>query len=105
MTAAVERKASPAERAAELIFEGPGQPWAVVDSAPVMLGFQKVPEPKQSPKNRLHLDVQVGDALAAAERAEALGARRTGFVARRQSTTMPTGIAAMPKAISPLATR
>ena len=53
--------------------------WAVVDSKPVMLGFQKVPEPKQSPKNRLHLDVQVGDALAAAERAEALGARRTGF--------------------------
>ena len=53
--------------------------WAVVDASPVMLGFQKVTEPKQSPKNRLHLDVQVGDAVAAAERAEAPGARRTGF--------------------------
>jgi predicted enzyme related to lactoylglutathione lyase len=53
--------------------------WAVVDASPVMLGFQKVPEPKQSPKNRLHLDVEVGDAVAAAERAEALGAQRTGF--------------------------
>ncbi len=58
-----------------LVDEG----WAVVESAPVMLGFQKVPEPKQSAKNRLHLDVQVEDAGAAAERAEALGARRTGF--------------------------
>ena len=58
-----------------LVDEG----WAVVESTPVMLGFQKVPEPKQSAKNRLHLDVQVEDAQAAAERAEALGARRTGF--------------------------
>lgn len=53
--------------------------WAVVDAKPVLLGFQKVPEPKQSPKNRLHLDIEVVDALAAAERAEALGARRTGY--------------------------
>ncbi len=53
--------------------------WGVVDAKPVPLGFQKVPEPKQSPKNRLHLDIQVVDAEAAAQRAEALGATRTGF--------------------------
>lgn len=53
--------------------------WAVVEAKPLYIGFQKVPEPKQSPKNRLHLDIQVVDALAAAERAEALGAVRTGF--------------------------
>lgn len=52
--------------------------WAAVDADPLLLGFQRVPEPKQSPKNRLHLDVQVEDAAAAVERAEALGARRTG---------------------------
>ena len=53
--------------------------WGVVDAKPVLLGFQKVPEPKQSPKNRLHLDIQVVDAEAAAQRAESLGATRTGF--------------------------
>ncbi len=52
--------------------------WAVVDADPVPLGFQKVPEPKQSPKNRLHLDIEVADADAAVARAESLGARRTG---------------------------
>ncbi len=52
--------------------------WAVVDADPVLIAFQKVPEPKQSPKNRLHLDVQVSGASAAVARAEALGARRTG---------------------------
>jgi predicted enzyme related to lactoylglutathione lyase len=52
--------------------------WAVVDAEPLMLAFQRVPEPKQSPKNRLHLDVQATDAAAAVERAEALGAHRTG---------------------------
>ncbi len=53
--------------------------FAVVEATPLQVAFQKVPEPKQSPKNRLHLDIQVTDALAAAERAEALGARRTGY--------------------------
>lgn len=51
--------------------------WAVVDAVP-LLGFQRVPEPKSSPKNRLHLDIQVQDADAAAERAVGLGARRHG---------------------------
>ena len=52
--------------------------WAVVDAAPLIIAFQQVPEPKSSPKNRLHLDVKVPDAAAAVARAEALGARRTG---------------------------
>ena len=52
--------------------------WAVVDADPLLLAFQRVPEPKQSPKNRLHLDVQVDDVRAAVARAEELGARRTG---------------------------
>ena len=49
--------------------------WAVVDAEPVLLAFQRVPEPKSSPKNRLHLDIQVPDAAAAVERAVGLGAR------------------------------
>jgi predicted enzyme related to lactoylglutathione lyase len=49
--------------------------WAVVDAEPLLLAFQRVPEPKSSPKNRLHLDIQVPDAAAAVERAVALGAR------------------------------
>ncbi|HEY0215434.1 MAG TPA: VOC family protein [Cellulomonas sp.] len=49
--------------------------WAVVDADPVLLAFQQVPEPKSSPKNRLHLDVQVDDAVRWAERALAAGAR------------------------------
>lgn len=52
--------------------------WAVVDGGPLLLAFQRVPEPKQSPKNRLHLDVEVDDAASAVARAEQLGARRTG---------------------------
>ena len=52
--------------------------WAVVDATPLIVAFQQVPEPKSSPKNRLHLDVKVPDAAAAVARAEALGARRTG---------------------------
>ncbi|MGN8247112.1 VOC family protein [Cellulomonas soli] len=49
--------------------------WATVDAGPLMLAFQRVPEPKSSPKNRLHLDVQVPDARAAVAQAVALGAR------------------------------
>jgi len=49
--------------------------WAVVDADPLLLAFQRVPEPKSSPKNRLHLDVQVPDAASAVERAVGLGAR------------------------------
>lgn len=49
--------------------------WATVDAGPLLLAFQQVPEPKSSPKNRLHLDVQVPDARAAVEHAVGLGAR------------------------------
>jgi predicted enzyme related to lactoylglutathione lyase len=49
--------------------------WAMVDAEPLMLAFQRVPEPKSSPKNRLHLDVQVADAATAVAHATALGAR------------------------------
>jgi len=52
--------------------------WAVVDADPVLLVFQRVPEPKSSPKNRLHLDVRVEDAAAEVARAVALGATPTG---------------------------
>lgn len=52
--------------------------WAVVGADPIFVCFQRVPEPKSSPKNRLHLDLQVEDAAAACEQAEALGATRTG---------------------------
>ncbi|MEA4945141.1 MAG: VOC family protein [Propionicimonas sp.] len=51
--------------------------WAVVHASPLM-GFQRVPEAKSSPKNRLHLDIQVDDITAAIERAEALGAHTLG---------------------------
>lgn len=54
--------------------------WAMVDADPLLLAFQRVPEPKSSPKNRVHIDVQVADAASAVARAEALGARRTGQV-------------------------
>jgi predicted enzyme related to lactoylglutathione lyase len=49
--------------------------WAMVDAEPLLLAFQRVPEPKSSPKNRLHLDVQVANAAAAVTQAVALGAR------------------------------
>ncbi len=51
--------------------------WAVVQATPLM-GFQKVPEPKSSDKNRVHLDIEVDDIPAAIARAEALGARTWG---------------------------
>ena len=52
--------------------------WAVVDAAPLIVAFQQVPEPKSSPKNRLHLDIRVPDAAAAVGRGAARGAHRTG---------------------------
>lgn len=51
--------------------------WGVVGTSP-LLGFQKVPEPKSSPKNRVHLDIEVDDVAAAVERAVGLGARTLG---------------------------
>lgn len=52
--------------------------WAVVDAKPVLICFQRVPEPKSSPKNRLHLDIQVPDAAAAVAHAQRLGALPSG---------------------------
>jgi hypothetical protein len=52
--------------------------WAVVDAKPVLICFQRVPEPKSSPKNRLHLDIQVPDAAAAVGHAQRLRALLTG---------------------------
>ena len=52
--------------------------WAVVEAAPLFLAFQRVPEQKSSPKNRLHLDVQVDDVAAWTARAVALGASPLG---------------------------
>lgn len=52
--------------------------WGVVDADPLLLAFQQVPEPKSSPKNRLHLDVLATDAEAEVARAVALGATLAG---------------------------
>lgn len=52
--------------------------WGLVDADPLLLSFQQVPEPKQSPKNRLHLDVLATDADAEVARAVTLGARLAG---------------------------
>ncbi|WP_407342235.1 VOC family protein [Pengzhenrongella phosphoraccumulans] len=52
--------------------------WANVGADPLLLAFQRVPESKSSPKNRLHLDIAVSDAPEAIARAVALGARELG---------------------------
>ncbi|SDB93760.1 hypothetical protein SAMN05216410_1052 [Sanguibacter gelidistatuariae] len=52
--------------------------WAVVEADPLLLAFQRVPEPKSSPKNRLHLDILVPDAAAAIAQALALGGSQVG---------------------------
>lgn len=52
--------------------------WAVLDTDGVRLAFQRVPEGKQSHKNRLHLDVEAQDVRWALARARALGAVPTG---------------------------
>ncbi|MDR1634256.1 MAG: hypothetical protein LBS27_04920 [Bifidobacteriaceae bacterium] len=53
-------------------------PGGVVDAGALFLFFQVVPEPKSSPKNRLHLDIEVDDVAAAVAGAEALGATKLG---------------------------
>ncbi|QWT24218.1 VOC family protein [Subtercola sp. PAMC28395] len=53
--------------------------WYIVPPGWSQLSFQKVPEPK-SVKNRLHIDVRVGDIAEATREAERLGARRIGDV-------------------------
>lgn len=52
--------------------------WAVVEADPLLLAFQRVPEPKSSPKNRLHLDILVPDAATAIAQALALGGSQVG---------------------------
>ena len=54
----------------------------VVDAGPLWLYFQQVPEPKQSAKNRLHVDIEVDELNRGIRRAEALGARRIGEIQR-----------------------
>ncbi|MEU7021938.1 VOC family protein [Streptomyces sp. NPDC046203] len=52
--------------------------WSYVDPPGfVRLAFQRVPEGKAA-KNRVHLDVEVADPVAAAEEVLPLGARRSG---------------------------
>ena len=51
-----------------------GEGWAVVESEPVRLAFQQVPEAKVV-KNRLHLDLKVEDIEEATRVALELGAR------------------------------
>jgi len=50
----------------------------VVDAGDLFLFFQQLPPEQLSEGNRLHLDIEVDDLEAAAARAEALGATRTG---------------------------
>ena len=52
--------------------------WAVLDTDGLRLAFQRVPEGKQSRKNRWHLDVEAPDVRWALARARALGAVATG---------------------------
>lgn len=56
------------------LFDG----WSVVGADPVPICFQQVPEPKSSPKNRMHLDIEVADLAAAVAAAAAVGARQLG---------------------------
>ncbi|MDO5645505.1 MAG: VOC family protein [Dermabacter sp.] len=50
-----------------------GDDWALVESTPIRVAFQRVPEEKVT-KNRLHLDIHVEDAIKASEAAVAMGA-------------------------------
>ncbi|MEU0396284.1 VOC family protein [Streptomyces sp. NPDC006208] len=54
--------------------------WSYVDPPECMrVAFQRVPEGKAA-KNRLHLDIDAGDVVAAAAEAVRLGATRVGGV-------------------------
>jgi hypothetical protein len=56
------------------------------ESGPKLV-FQQVPEPRQSAKNRLHLDLVVGDEMEPeADRLVALGARRRSGVVHEAGT-------------------
>jgi predicted enzyme related to lactoylglutathione lyase len=54
--------------------------WATVAADPVLIAFQRVPEGRTGPKNRLHLDVEDTDLSAAIAHAVELGATRLGDV-------------------------
>jgi predicted enzyme related to lactoylglutathione lyase len=54
--------------------------WASVIAEPVRLAFQRVPEGKQSPKNRVHVDVEDDDLDGAAAAAVEAGAVRQGDI-------------------------
>jgi predicted enzyme related to lactoylglutathione lyase len=53
--------------------------WASIWADPIIIGFQRVPEPKTI-KNRCHVDFDCEDLEQAASRAERLGATRLRFV-------------------------
>ena len=48
--------------------------WATVDAANVRIAFQQVPEPKASPKNRVHLDLDTDDLAGSVAHAREAGA-------------------------------
>lgn len=60
--------------------------WATVDAGPMFIAFQRVPEPKQSPKNRVHLDLEVESLTEAVTQAVELGATRLAQPADEDGT-------------------
>lgn len=48
--------------------------WATVDAANVRIAFQQVPEPKSSPKNRVHVDLDTDDLDGSVAHAREAGA-------------------------------
>ena len=48
--------------------------WATVDAANVRIAFQRVPESKSSPKNRVHVDLDTDDLAGSVAHASAAGA-------------------------------
>lgn len=55
-------------------WASPRADWAMVDATPLLIAFQRVPEGKTAPKNRLHIDVQVDSLERFCRRAVSLGA-------------------------------
>ncbi|MFF2267340.1 VOC family protein [Cellulosimicrobium cellulans] len=66
----------------EVIWTAPRPDWAMVDATPLLMAFQRVPEAKSSPKNRLHIDVQVESLERFHRRAVSLGAATVRTEAR-----------------------
>lgn len=61
--------------------------WAIVECGVFRLGFQLVPEGKESPKNRLHLDLEVDDLQGAMAKAQSLGATAISELEDREDGT------------------